>query len=194
LCGDRGNEIADRIDGSVSTLDACGSVAALTRVRARTAAKRRHLKPRPGRCNVRRYAAATSVADGSRPSVTPSTLLRWHRELVARRWTYPHTGRGARRLDDQVVELVLRLARRTPVGAAGLADATSTRKGGKGLISDLESLVALRNKIRHGAGPRTQAEVEKSLNYLKPRVFRSLLRASASPPRLPMAVHGSSAA
>jgi putative transposase len=42
--------------------------------------------------------------------VTPSTLLRWHRELVRRRWTYPATGQR-RGLDPAVVELVLRLAR-----------------------------------------------------------------------------------
>ncbi|WP_204011687.1 hypothetical protein [Virgisporangium aurantiacum] len=45
--------------------------------------------------------------------VTPSTLLRWHRELVVRRWIYPRTGRG-RRLDGHVVELVVRLARENP--------------------------------------------------------------------------------
>jgi putative transposase len=42
--------------------------------------------------------------------VTPSTLLRWHRELIRRRWTYPATGRH-RGLEPAVVELVLRLAR-----------------------------------------------------------------------------------
>jgi putative transposase len=43
--------------------------------------------------------------------VTPSTVLRWHRELVARRWTYPHTGRDRRGLDEEIVALVVRLAR-----------------------------------------------------------------------------------
>jgi transposase InsO family protein len=46
--------------------------------------------------------------------VTPSTLLRWHRELIARRWTYPKTGRDRRGLDEQVVALVVRLARENP--------------------------------------------------------------------------------
>jgi putative transposase len=47
--------------------------------------------------------------------VTPSTLLRWHRELVRRRWTYPATGQRRRRaLDAEVVEVVLRLARENP--------------------------------------------------------------------------------
>jgi putative transposase len=46
--------------------------------------------------------------------VTPSTLLRWHRELVARRWTYPRTGREQRGLDEAVVALVVRLVRENP--------------------------------------------------------------------------------
>jgi hypothetical protein len=46
--------------------------------------------------------------------VTPATLLRWHRELVARRWTYPPTGEDSRGLDSEVVKLVLRLARDNP--------------------------------------------------------------------------------
>src|SRR5258706_571825 len=46
--------------------------------------------------------------------VTPSTLLRWHRELIRRRWTYPAIGRSRRALDQEVVDLVSRLARENP--------------------------------------------------------------------------------
>jgi putative transposase len=46
--------------------------------------------------------------------VTPATLLRWHRELVRRRWTYRREPRVSRGLDPAIVELVLRLARENP--------------------------------------------------------------------------------
>jgi putative transposase len=48
-------------------------------------------------------------------SVRPATLLRWHRELVKRRWTYPHRRPPGRPpLDRRVQVLVVRLARENP--------------------------------------------------------------------------------
>jgi transposase InsO family protein len=44
--------------------------------------------------------------------VTPATILRWHRDLVRRRWTYPKLGRPP--VGDQIRELVLRLAAENP--------------------------------------------------------------------------------
>ena len=46
--------------------------------------------------------------------VNPETILRWHRALVRRRWTYPHRPPGRPSLPEPTVELIVRLARENP--------------------------------------------------------------------------------
>jgi putative transposase len=46
--------------------------------------------------------------------VTPQRLLRWHRELVRRKWAQPRQSRGRPPVNDRVRRLVLRLAHENP--------------------------------------------------------------------------------
>jgi hypothetical protein len=47
--------------------------------------------------------------------VRPQTLLRWHRELVRRKWTYRHRSPGGRpQVAAEVQELILRMGRENP--------------------------------------------------------------------------------
>ena len=60
------------------------------------------------RLSKRRLAAARLI-------VQPDTLLRWHRELVRRHWTFRQKRRPGRPpLTEEIQDLVVRLARENP--------------------------------------------------------------------------------
>jgi hypothetical protein len=46
--------------------------------------------------------------------VRPETLLHWHRRLIAGAWTYPHRQTGRPPLDQDVQQLIIRMAWENP--------------------------------------------------------------------------------
>jgi hypothetical protein len=97
------------------------------------------LKRQIGRPSFRRsdrvlLAAAARVLPRERWAsffVTPQTLLRWHRELVRRKWTYPSTRVGRPSLDPETCELILRIARENPPG-----DTCGSKGSSESLVSE----------------------------------------------------------
>jgi putative transposase len=65
--------------------------------------------------------------------VRPGTLLRWHRDLVRRRWSYPHS-RGRPATAALIRALVLRLARENPTWGYRRIHGELCRLGYKGRI------------------------------------------------------------
>jgi len=60
--------------------------------------------------------------------VQPATLLRWHRDLVRRRWTYPHR-RGRPGVAPELRDLVLRMARENPIWAIAASTVSCAGSG-----------------------------------------------------------------
>jgi hypothetical protein len=87
-------------------------------VRHQLAALRRQ-QPRPlVRPADRAFLAALTRILPSPPRqgliVTPQTLLRWHRELIRRRWTQSNQPSGRPPVERRIRQLVVRLARENP--------------------------------------------------------------------------------
>ncbi len=80
-------------------------------------ARRRLGRPRPTVADRALRAAlsrALSRSAWSAFSVSPKTLLCWHRRLLARHWTYDRCALGRPPLDAELQSLIVRLARENP--------------------------------------------------------------------------------
>ncbi len=51
------------------------------------------------------------VLDEMETLVTPDTLIAWHRKLIAEKWTFPRKGPGRPRVTQEIIDLVIRMAR-----------------------------------------------------------------------------------
>jgi transposase len=100
-------------------------------------------------------------------SVRPATLLRWHRQLVRRRWTYPH--RPGRPPFDRSVQAVVRPARENPGW------------GYRRIVGELQSLgiavsaTSVRTILtRHGLRPAPQRDELSWRNFLRQHAATTL--------------------
>jgi putative transposase len=79
--------------------------------------RRQVARPRPSwadRAVISALAQLLSTARRRHMFVTPSTLLRWHADLVKRRWTYPRRRPGRPPTQPSTRELILRMAQENP--------------------------------------------------------------------------------
>jgi putative transposase len=101
--------------------------------------------------------------------VRPATLLRWHRELVRRRWTYPHRRPGRPALDRRVQTLVVRLAREN--SGRGLRRIVGELRS-LGICVSVTSVRAI--LVRHGLPPAPQRDELSWRNFLRQHAATTL--------------------
>jgi putative transposase len=93
--------------------------------------------------------------------VQPETLLRWHRELVRRKWTYPKTP-GRPKIPPGTVKLVLRLARENPTWGYRRIQGELTVSGVKLAASSVWNILQ-----RHGVEPSPARKSGTWAEFLK---------------------------
>jgi transposase InsO family protein len=67
------------------------------------------------RLAVRGMALGRRVLDQFASIVTPETILRWHRNLIAQKWIFASRRRSRRQIMQRIVKLALRMARENPL-------------------------------------------------------------------------------
>jgi putative transposase len=78
----------------------------------------------------------------------PETVLRWHRELVRRKWSFIHKSQGGRpRIHQELEELIIRLAQENPRWGYGKIQGEILKLGSKVSQTTIRNILE-RNNIQ----------------------------------------------
>jgi putative transposase len=118
-------------------------------------------------------------------SVKPATLLRWHRQLVARRWTYAHRAPGRPPLESSLRALIVRLGRENPHwGYRRIVGEL------KGLGISVSATSVRKVLLEEGLPPAPQRSPSSWRAFLRAQAATMLACATSSPSR-PLSCNGS---
>ena len=129
------------------------------------------LRRRAGRPRLRRLDRVVLAAASRalpRPAwgsfmVSPETLLRWHRELVRRKWTYRRRRAGGRPpLDPNTRELILRLGRENPTWGCMRIQGELAKLGIRVSATSIRTLLR-----RQGLGPSPRRSGPRWSEFLR---------------------------
>jgi putative transposase len=128
------------------------------------------LSRKAGRPKLRRrdrlfLAAAARLLPRQRWScfiVTPAALLRWHRELVKRKWTYRHRRTGRPPLNPKVCQLIVRMAKDNPRWGYVRIQGELRKLGIRVGASSIKRLL-----LREGLGPAPRREGPSWAEFLR---------------------------
>jgi hypothetical protein len=102
--------------------------------------------------------------------VRPETLVRWHRELIRRKWTYKRRGRPGRPpVDPEVRELILRLGRENPRWGFLLHDRDAKFSGPFDDVFRTEGVRVIRTPDPGASGQRVRRAVRADRSNGVPR-------------------------
>jgi putative transposase len=95
--------------------------------------------------------------------VQPDTLLKWHRQLVRRKWTFQHPHRGGRpRVEWEIEALIIRIARENPRMGYGKIQGELLKLGFKVHPSTVKNVLR-----RHNLLPAPQRGCSSWRTFLK---------------------------
>ena len=111
------------------------------------------------RLAIRGYRLGRQVLLQIATIVTPDTILRWHRQLIVRKWTYPNKRAGRQSVLAEIRRLVVRMAEENPTWGYTRIQGALKNVGHRVGRSTIARILKAHGRITRAGAPDVVADV-----------------------------------